>query len=295
MRRVTVILGAAARVPLNTAGRALPASHTSATESIDTISTGSTVLARNGCTLVNVGSTAAARVSSGTRACAAARRAADGATVDAIEVSIAPVICAHRGRRARICRRTAAARVSSGTRACAAARRATDGATVDAIEVAIAPIIRAHRGRRARIRCVAAAARVSRIAARACAAARRATDGAAVDAVEVTITSTICATGRRHARIRCVAAAARVSRIAARACTAARPRRAADGATVHTVEVAIAPVIGAHCGRNTCIRRLAAAARVSRIAARACAAARPRRATDGATVHTVEVTIAPVI
>jgi hypothetical protein len=112
MRRVTVILGAAARVPLNTAGRALPASHTSATESIDTISTGSTVLARRGCTLVNVGSTAAARVSSGTRACAAARRAADGATVDAIEVSIAPVIGAHRGRHTCIRCLAAAARVS---------------------------------------------------------------------------------------------------------------------------------------------------------------------------------------
>jgi hypothetical protein len=89
-----------------------------------------------------------------------------------------------------------------------------------------------------------------------------------------------------------MAAAARISRIAARARAAAR--RAADGATVHTVEVATGTrCVAAACRCHARIRRLTAAARVSRIAAGARTAT--RRAADGATVHAIEVTTAPLI
>jgi hypothetical protein len=89
-----------------------------------------------------------------------------------------------------------------------------------------------------------------------------------------------------------MAAAARVSRIAACACAAAR--RATDGATVHTVEVATgARCVAAACRCHARIRRLTAAARVSRIAARACAAA--RRAADASAVHAIEVAVAAII
>jgi hypothetical protein len=88
-----------------------------------------------------------------------------------------------------------------------------------------------------------------------------------------------------------VAAAARVSSIAARACAAAC--RATDTTTVHTVEIAVGPVISPGCARRTRSRCMAAAARVSRIAARACTAA--RRAANSTTVHTVEVAITTVM